>query len=154
MFNSWDTDAYMWRHQVNRRYHHGVLLLDRLNSIYRIKYFTTHFRRGYLYGYRPYTPFFERRFSWALIPFGVFLTVILSAMQVGTGLPDLGNNQAFLDASNGVVIFSMVCVLIVVSTVVTVQAVALVINTGAAFSNTMQQFRMNQSKRRAHENAR
>lgn len=141
MFNLQDQDAYKRRHQVNRRYRYGVLRLDRLNTIYRSRYFVSHFMRGYFYGYRPYTPFFERRFSWALIPFGVFLTVILSAMQVGTGLPDLGTNQAFLDASNGFVIFSMVCVLVVVSTVVIVQAVLFIFNIWADFYITIRDLR-------------
>jgi len=139
---------------VNRRYHYGDLQLDRLNTIYRSRYFATHFVRGYLYGYRPYTPFFERRFSWALIPFGVFLTVILSAMQVGTGLPDLGTNQAFLDASNGFVIFSMACVLIVVSSVVVYRIFLTFMTFVAAITHAKheQRRRMRQA-RRAEENA-
>ena len=112
---------------MNERYQFGDLRLDRLNLIYRIRYFKTHFLRGYLYKYHDDAPFFERKFAWALIPFGVFLTVILSAMQVGISLPALGTNQTFLDASNGFVIFSMTCVLAVVSSVIAYQVFVFVV---------------------------
>jgi len=111
-------DTYKPRRQVNKRYEFGELRIRRLNLIYRIKYFRTHFLWGYMPRYRSYTPYMERKFAWALIPFGVFLTVILSAMQVGINLPALGTNPTFLDASNGFVIFSMTCVLVVVSSVI------------------------------------
>jgi hypothetical protein len=45
-----------------------------------------------------------------LIPF-VFLSVVLSAMQVGIGLDRLESNKTFLNASYGIALFSMICVL-------------------------------------------
>lgn len=136
------------------RYQFGELRIDRLNLIYRIRYFKTHFLRGYLYGYHTYTPFFERKFAWALIPFGVFLTVILSSMQVGISLPALGTNPTFLDASNGFVIFSMTCVLVVVSSVVVYQVFLLFMAFATAITHAAreQRRRKRQAKIRAQEN--
>ncbi|KAF3033954.1 hypothetical protein E8E12_001847 [Didymella heteroderae] len=96
-------------HQVNERYHYGDLRLSRINTIYRTRYFYSHFVRGYLYGYNRYVVFFERNFSWILILF-VFLSLVLSAMQVGTALDELNNSKAFMKGSYGVVVLSMVFV--------------------------------------------
>ena len=106
-------------HQVNKRYQFGVLRLGRINSIYRSRFFTTHFVRGYLYGYNRYVVFFQRNFSWILIVF-VFFSLVLSAMQVGTGLDELKNNSAFLKASYVFVVFSMVSVVAVLTVVAVV----------------------------------
>ncbi|KAJ4314144.1 hypothetical protein N0V94_006603 [Neodidymelliopsis sp. IMI 364377] len=96
-------------HHVNKRYQFGDLRLSRINSIYRTRFFFTHFVRGYLYGYNRYVVFFERNFSWILILF-VFLSLVLSAMQVGTALDELHGSKAFLKGSYGVVVLSMVSV--------------------------------------------
>ncbi|KAJ4343716.1 hypothetical protein N0V95_006546 [Ascochyta clinopodiicola] len=96
-------------HQVNRRYHFGDLRLSRINSIYRTRFFTTHFVRGYLYGYNRYAVFFERNVSWILILF-VFLSLVLSAMQVGTAVEELSSSRAFMKGTYGVVVLSMVSV--------------------------------------------
>lgn len=95
--------------QVNQRYHFGDLRLSRVNTIYRTRFFTTHFVRGYLYGYNRYRVFFERNFSWILVLF-VFLSLVLSAMQVGTALDTLNKSDAFMHGCFGVVVFSMVSV--------------------------------------------
>lgn len=102
--------------QVNKRYHFGDLRLSRINSIYRTRFFFTHFVRGYLYGYNRYVVFFERNFSWILILF-VFLSLVLSAMQVGTALDDLSGSRAFLKGSYGAVVLSMVSVVVVLGIV-------------------------------------
>lgn len=96
-------------YQVNKRYHFGDLRLSRINTIYRVLYFHTHFVRGYLYGYNRYVVFFERNFSWILILF-VFLSLVLSAMQVGTALDELSSSKVFMKGSYGVVVLSMVSV--------------------------------------------
>ncbi|KKK19202.1 hypothetical protein ARAM_004774 [Aspergillus rambellii] len=67
--------------QVNRRYHFGELRLGRVNSIYRVRFFFSHFVRGYLYGYNRYVVFFQRNFAWILVVF-VYFSLVLSAMQV------------------------------------------------------------------------
>lgn len=102
--------------KVNKRYDFGDLRLSRVNTIYRTRFFTTHFVRGYLYGYNRYVAFFERNFSWILILF-VFLSLVLGAMQVGTALDELNTNTAFMKGSYGVVVFSMVSVAAVLSIV-------------------------------------
>ncbi|WEW56740.1 hypothetical protein PRK78_002191 [Emydomyces testavorans] len=94
---------------VNKRYHFGELRLGRINSIYRIRFFFSHFIRGYLYGYNRYHVFFERNFGWILVIF-VYFSLVLSAMQVATGVPGLKDNLEFLNASYGFVVFSIVLV--------------------------------------------
>lgn len=94
---------------VNRRYHFGELRLGRINSIYRVRFFFTHFIRGYLYGYNRYEVFFERNFGWILVVFAYF-SIVLSAMQVAMDVPGLQDSGAFVDATYGFVIFSMVLV--------------------------------------------
>lgn len=96
-------------HQVNPRFHFGDLRLARVNTIYRTRFFATHFVRGYLYGYNRYVVFFNRNFGWILILF-VFLSLVLSAMQVGTALEQLTGNEAFVKGTYGVVVLSMVAV--------------------------------------------
>ena len=95
--------------QVNARFHFGDLRLGRINSIYRVRHATTHFVRGYLYGYNRYVVFFQRKFSWILIVF-VFFSLVLAAMQVGASVDPLDKNLAFLQSCYGFVVFSMVSV--------------------------------------------
>ncbi len=96
-------------HQVNKRYHFGELRLGRINSIYRIRFFFTHFIRGYLYGYNRYVVFFQRNFAWILIVM-VYFSLVLTAMQVGVTVPPLSTNYAFQQASYGFAVFSIVTV--------------------------------------------
>jgi hypothetical protein len=98
--------------QVNKRYQFGDLRLGRVNLIYRTGFFSTHFIRGYLYGYNRYVIFFERNFSWIFSVF-VFFSLGLNAMQVGTGLKDLNERYTFLRASYVGVVLSMVTVIVV-----------------------------------------
>ncbi|PGH21533.1 hypothetical protein AJ80_03201 [Polytolypa hystricis UAMH7299] len=95
--------------QVNQRYHFGELRLGRVNTIYRARFLFTHFIRGYLYGYNRYSIWFERNFSWLLGVF-VYLSVILSAMQVATSVPPLDEHPTFQKVEYGFVIFSIVLV--------------------------------------------
>lgn len=94
-------------HQVNKRYCFGELRLSRINMIYRVRFFFTHFIRGYLYGYNRYEVFFQRNIAWVLSVF-VYFSLILSAMQVGLAVPPLSNDLAFQRASYGFVVFSNV----------------------------------------------
>jgi len=116
---------------VNKRYHFGDLRLGRINSIYRTRFLTTHFVRGYLYGYNRYVVFFQRNFSWILIVF-VFFSLVLSAMQVGAGLPGLQENRSFQKASYGFVVFSIVSVGFVLALVGGIFVVIFFFNMGAA----------------------
>ena len=118
---------------AEQRYQYGYLRIDRLDLIYLCRFFLPHPVRGYLYAYKCYTPFFKRNFSWVLIPF-VLLSVVLSAMQVGTGLETLGNNKTFLNASYGIALFSMVCVLAIVTAVAIINTFLSVYNGLAAIT--------------------
>jgi uncharacterized membrane protein len=120
--------------QVNKRYQFGDLRLGRINSTYRIRFFYTHFVRGYLYGYNRYEVFFHRNFSWLLIVF-VFFSLVLSAMQVGSGLKELEDNYAFLRASYVFVIFSMVSVIAVLGVVATIFIVIFLFNMVSAINH-------------------
>lgn len=95
--------------QVNKRFHFGDLRLGRINTTYRIRFAHTHFVRGYLYGYNRYVVFFERKFGWSLIVF-VFFSLVLAAMQVGSSVDPLQDNQAFIKSCFGFVVFSMAAV--------------------------------------------
>jgi hypothetical protein len=96
--------------QVHVRYTFGELRLGRINSIYRTRFIFTNFVRGYLYGYNRYAPFLERNVAW-ILGVSVLFSLILSAMQVGTGVDPLKTNTQFNQASFGFVIF--ICILVV-----------------------------------------
>jgi len=72
-------------HQVNKRYQYGELRLSRLDSICRFtpSVFSV---RNLVFGFMSrstwYSAFFERNFTWLLAVL-VYVTVLLSAMQVG-----------------------------------------------------------------------
>ncbi|KAJ5714323.1 uncharacterized protein N7483_011504 [Penicillium malachiteum] len=120
--------------QVNKRYHFGELRLGRINSIYRIRFFSTHFIRGYLYGYNRYAVFFQRNFAWILIVL-VYFSLVLSAMQVGATVPPLNTNHAFQQASYGFAVFSIVTVAAVVCFVGVLFAATFLINMVLAISH-------------------
>lgn len=97
--------------QVNPRYRFGELRLNRLNSIYRIKFGTKHFIRGYFYGYHEYGTFLEHNFAW-IVTFFAYVAIVLTAMQVGLATKKLVENDAFHDASYGFTVFSIVSPLV------------------------------------------
>lgn len=117
-------------YQINQPYLFGELPIDRVNQSYRIYFFHTNFITGYWHAPTRYIPFSDRTFSWVLISF-VFLSVILSAMQIGVDLRELAGNLASLHASHEMVLFSMTSVLAVVSTVGIWTTAVLVFNTVA-----------------------
>lgn len=92
------------RGNTNIRFKYGELRLGRLNMIYR-------FRKGQIRGYlsnsTTYGDFVRENFS-SLIAFFAFITIILSAMQVGLGTHNLQNSTAFHWASYVFAIFSMI----------------------------------------------
>ncbi|KAL5119282.1 hypothetical protein ACEQ8H_002769 [Pleosporales sp. CAS-2024a] len=139
--------------QVNQRYQFGDLRLGRINSTYRIRFFWSHFVRGYLYGYNRYVVFFQRNFNWILIVF-VFFSLVLSAMQVGTSLKELEDNYAFLRASYVFVVFSMVSVGAVLALVGMVFVIVFVFNMITAINHAKREQRKRKelaSRRRAGE---
>ncbi|TPX16067.1 uncharacterized protein E0L32_004062 [Thyridium curvatum] len=95
--------------QVDRRYHYGELRLSRLDSLVRFlpaMWTRRRFVGGYLSRSTWYQAFFERNFSWLLAAF-VFVSVILSALQVGLGTRSLGASEAFNGLSSGLVLMAM-----------------------------------------------
>jgi hypothetical protein len=99
---------------VNKRYWYGELRLDRLNIIYRLTHiFESGLLRGYMNGYNRYAVFFERNFKWTLLVF-LYITLALTAMQVGQGTSRLQQNKAFQQASYGFAVFSIVLPLVIV----------------------------------------
>ncbi|KAL5354546.1 hypothetical protein ACLOAV_000635 [Pseudogymnoascus australis] len=92
--------------QINPRYRFGELRLNRLNTIYRIKYGRKHFIRGYFYGYHEYGTFMEQNFAW-IVTFFAYVAIVLTAMQVGLATKQLVDNDAFHDASYGFTVFSI-----------------------------------------------
>ncbi|OCK77450.1 hypothetical protein K432DRAFT_407299 [Lepidopterella palustris CBS 459.81] len=120
--------------QVNKRYHFGELRLGRINSIYRTRFMFTHFVRGYLYGYNRYVVFFQRNFGWVLVVFA-FFSLVLSAMQVGVGVPPVNSNAAFQHASYGFVVFVIVSVASLLAFIGVMFAVIFLFNMIAAISH-------------------
>ncbi|KAJ1323129.1 DUF6601 domain-containing protein [Microdochium nivale] len=102
----------IWR-AVDKRYTYGELRLSRLNTLYRLGFAGLSPRNvvaGFMTGSQRYTTLFERNFGWLVAVF-VYITVVLSAMQVAlaTGRPD--NGAQFQDVCYVVAIASMVLVL-------------------------------------------
>jgi len=136
--------------QVNKRFQFGELRLGRINSIYslRPRLLPKHFIRGYLYGYNRYAPFLQRNFAWVLAT-SVLFSLVLSAMQVGTGLDSLKNNNAFLRASFGFVIFACVLVVAIIAFVLLVFGFIFFYNMRAA---STQSSRVQAQRRNRHRN--
>lgn len=102
--------------QADQRYHYGELRLSRLNTLYRFN-IATFSARNFVYGFMStptcYKQFFERNFGWIVAAF-IYITVILSAMQVGLATSHLQNNLSFQKVSYGIALVSIVVVLVVV----------------------------------------
>jgi uncharacterized membrane protein len=94
---------------VDRRFHHGELRASRLNWIYRAHprvFSLTNIIRGYFYGYNRYGVFFWENFAWVITVFA-YLSVLLSAMQLGWHLDQLQYDIRFKRASYGFALFSI-----------------------------------------------
>lgn len=103
--HSSDTTLYA----MNRRYRYGELRLSRLNTLYRLGlagFSLKNLVHGYMSGSIRYTTFFERNFSWILGVF-VYISVVLSAMQVALGTERFGSDETFQQFSYGIALFSI-----------------------------------------------
>ncbi|OQV02051.1 hypothetical protein CLAIMM_07306 [Cladophialophora immunda] len=107
-------------HQINAgkmpcapRFQFGELRLSRINMIYRFHpaYRLAHVVRGYHYTNMTYQSFLRRNFAWLVAVFA-YLTIILTAMQVGLGTNQLRNDGAFNNASYGFTVFAIVLPLV------------------------------------------
>lgn len=129
--------------QVNKRYQFGELRLGRINTIYRVRFFRTHFIRGYLYVYNRYGIFFERNFEWLVAAF-VYVSVVLSAMQVAMDIPPLSDNDAFMKTSYGFVVFSIATVAFLIVVISLVFAWTYFYNMSAAIGHFRKETRKRQ----------
>jgi hypothetical protein len=115
---------------VSPRYLYGELRLPRLNLIYRFCSKTTNptiLIRGYQYSYHQYSTFVQRNFAWLLTAV-VYITVVLTAMQVGLATEQLKNDERFNRASYSFTVFSILSPLIGVVLVAGTVLVLLVFN--------------------------
>ncbi len=100
---------------VNKRYHYRELRLSRLNWIHRMtikKPSLTRIVRGYMYEYNQYSDFVRRNFAWVIVVF-VYITIVLTAMQVGLATDRLGKDDMFQNASYGFTVLSILTPLII-----------------------------------------
>lgn len=110
------------REAVSPRYMYGELRLDRLNQIYRLSpailFSQDHaLIRGYHYRYHRYSSFLEKNFSWLIVVFA-YITIVLSAMQVGLASTRLGSSPAFQHAAYGFAVFAIVVPVTLVGVVI------------------------------------
>ena len=95
---------------ISPRYLYGELRLGRVNLIYRLCRKTKSLRtfvRGYFYGYHTYSSFIRQNFAWVLTVV-VYITIVLTAMQVGLGTTRLKDNALFNRVSCGFTVFSII----------------------------------------------
>jgi hypothetical protein len=115
---------------ISPRYLYGELRLGRVNMIYRLCRNTRTprtFMRGYLYGYHKYTSFLSQNFAW-VVTATVYVTVVLTAMQVGLGTSELQKNHTFNRASYGFTVFSILAPLIILLVAVFVLLILILFN--------------------------
>ncbi|KAK3334171.1 hypothetical protein B0T19DRAFT_459783 [Cercophora scortea] len=90
---------------VHARFLHAELRLSRLNKVHRFTQwplFQPYNRRSHSYG-----DLFRNNMTW-LATSTIFIALVLTAMQVGMGTPQLAEDEAFMNASYGFTVFSIV----------------------------------------------
>ncbi|KAK3632634.1 hypothetical protein LTR56_016242 [Elasticomyces elasticus] len=123
-----------WRFDlIEPRYQYGELRLSRVNWIYILTRRSG--PRGYGFGENQMGSFFARNFGWLAVIFA-YLSIILSAMQVGLGTNKLARNESFQGASSGFTVFALVLPL-------AVAAGALVLYVGILVSSVTWAYRSN-----------
>ena len=97
------------RHCCSPRFMYGELRLSRINFLYRFlpRYKLRNLFRGYNYGNATYQGFIAKNFAWLIIAF-IFVTLLLTAMQLGLETRELQNNATFHRASYGFSVFSII----------------------------------------------
>jgi len=93
---------------ISKRYRYGELRLSRLDQIYRLdpSFGGQYLLKGYLYSYSSYGGFFRREFAWLVVAFA-YISIILSAMQVGLTTKELQEDASFNRGAFG---FSVVAI--------------------------------------------
>ncbi|KAH7303328.1 hypothetical protein B0I35DRAFT_446976 [Stachybotrys elegans] len=95
-------------HSISKRYRYGELRISRLDQICRLSPKSSFNLRvqGYLYSYSSYGGFFRREFAWLIVAFA-YLSIVLTAMQVGLTTAQLRDNGGFNRASYGFAVTSI-----------------------------------------------
>ncbi|KAI0601117.1 hypothetical protein F4775DRAFT_480009 [Biscogniauxia sp. FL1348] len=95
---------------VNPRYQYGELRLSRLNMLTRWLVPSLWSRKAFIYGYMSsstwYTAFFRRQFGWLLGGFA-YISVLLSALQVGLATEYLNAQEGYQQLGYGISLASM-----------------------------------------------
>lgn len=115
---------------ISPRYLYGELRLGRVNLIYRLCRKTRSsktFLRGYFYGYHTYSSFIEQNFAWVLTVI-VYITIVLTAMQVGLGTTELQSSALFNRASYGFTVFSIIAPLGILLVLLVVLLILIIFN--------------------------
>ncbi|KAK5042355.1 hypothetical protein LTR84_012817 [Exophiala bonariae] len=115
---------------VHPRYMYAELRLDRLSQIYGLCSKTRSVAalvRGYHHGYADYTTFMQRNTTWFLLAV-VYMTIVLTAMQVGLGTEQLHDNESFHRASYGFTVFTILAPLLVFGTMMLIVLVLFIHN--------------------------
>lgn len=116
---------------VNPRYLHGELRLGRLDFIYRFwcprKWSFGNLVRGYKFEYHDYPTLIGAYLGWILASF-LYITIVLTAMQVGLATDRLKGNTAFQNASYGFTVFSILSPVIGLTLVAAAMVVVVSLN--------------------------
>lgn len=70
-----------------------------------------------MYEYNQYSEFARRNFAWVIVVF-VYITIVLTAMQVGLATDRLGKSDMFQNASYGFTVLSILTPLLVLIVIV------------------------------------
>ena len=103
---------------INQRYQYGELRLQRLEWIHYFCGLSQHgsLVRGYYTNYHTYRLFFMQNVAWVFGAF-VFVTILLTAMQVGLATKKLQSSESFQAASYGFAIFAMIALVTVIAAI-------------------------------------
>ena len=131
--------------EICPRYIYGELRLGRVNLIYRLCSETRNFKtfvRGYFYSYHTYASFIEQNFAWVLTVI-VYITIVLTAMQVGLATTELQSSKSFNRASYGFTVFSIMAPWGILLALLLVLLILIIFNLDHAFrkrSDTRRKF--------------
>jgi len=89
---------------IDERFIYGELRLSRLNKIFKL--IQRPILRGYVYRWQHYSSLFQEYFE-LLAALTVYVAIILTAMQVGLATDKLSKSKAFMNASYGLTVLSI-----------------------------------------------
>ena len=97
---------------IDERFIYGELRLSRLNKIFKLT--QRPILRGYVYRWQQYSSIFQEYFG-LLAAVTVYVAIILTAMQVGLATDKLSKSKAFMNASYGFTVLSILAPLIIMA---------------------------------------